>query len=173
MQWERINGKFWIAIDGWRTNQKKLQRAWKRRALLIQLAGDSGYLAARGPVLTCQQALMAIFWVLPTVTHPKRGQQDRKGSSSSTLETWATSHCIHFALPVCPGGQSMCLHTWALLLRLLALRTRHLCKGWQVLPLGHLSPPLQRGGQTLWKPPAVPIYLHLNSQWRFQFPVPT
>lgn len=78
MQRERTNGRFWIATDGWRTNQEKLQRAWERRALLIQLAGDSGYLAARGPVLTCRQALMAIFWVLPTVTHPKRGQQDRK-----------------------------------------------------------------------------------------------
>lgn len=29
-------------------------------------------------MLTCHQALMAIFWVLPTVTHPKKEQQDRK-----------------------------------------------------------------------------------------------
>jgi len=50
----------------------------KRRALLIQLAGDSGYLAAQGPVLTCHQALMAIFWVLPSHTPQERTAGQKK-----------------------------------------------------------------------------------------------
>lgn len=146
MQWERINGQFWTATDGWRTNQKKLQRAWKRRALLIQLAGDSGYLAARGPVLTCQQALMAIFWVLPTVTHPKRGQQDRKRKLLQHSRN-LSNLSLH---PLCPpslswGAKHLSAHL-SPSAEALGPKDQALVQGWQVSPHGHLSPPLLRGG---------------------------
>lgn len=173
MQWERINGQFWIATDGWRTNQKKLQRAWKRRALLIQLAGDSGYLAARGPVLTCQQALMAIFWVLLTVTHPKRGQQDRKRKLLQHSRNLSNLSLHSLCSPSLSWGAKHVSAHLSPSAEALGPKDQALVQGMASATTWAPVPPWQRGSQTVWKPPAVPSYLHLNSQWRFQSPVPT
>lgn len=144
----------------------------KRNALLIQLAGDSGYLAAWGPVLTCHQALMAIFWVLPTVTYPKREQQDRKRKllqhsrnlSNISLQLlcfpgllWEAKHVSACLSPSteAPGPKGS-----AFLQVMAAITT------WAPLPT------LTGRCQTLPTPCAMPIYLHPNSQWRFQSPVP-